>query len=100
MSSEDSAEHPGAQQLSEETSDKHALIRRRAHLLWESEGKLEGREEEYWHRAVELIDDEACAAYPPHSPEVTAPDCDVFVSTAGISQAGALAFGGVALYSF
>jgi hypothetical protein len=65
MSSEDSAEHPGAQQLSEETSEKDALIRRRAHLLWESEGKPEGREEEYWHRAVELIDDEACAAYPP-----------------------------------
>jgi hypothetical protein len=40
-------------------------IRQRAYSLWELEGRPEGRSEEYWHRARELIDDETRSAYPP-----------------------------------
>ena len=40
-------------------------VRHRAYLLWEAEGSAEGRDEEYWHRARELIQDEGQAAYPP-----------------------------------
>jgi hypothetical protein len=28
-------------------------IRERAYLLWEQEGRLEGRSDEYWHRALD-----------------------------------------------
>lgn len=45
--------------------DLEQLIRERAHQLWESDGRPEGRDEEYWHRARELINAEAQAAYPP-----------------------------------
>jgi hypothetical protein len=40
-------------------------IRERAYQLWESEGSPEGRADEYWHRAQELIEDETKSAYPP-----------------------------------
>ena len=57
----------------EEKSDSHAGgsqeteqdIRERAHKLWQAEGSPEGRLNEYWHRAQELIQDETKAAYPP-----------------------------------
>ena len=39
-------------------------IRHRAYLLWEAEGSPEGRQDEYWHRARELIEDESRSAYP------------------------------------
>jgi hypothetical protein len=39
--------------------------RERAHQLWVAEGKPEGRQDEYWHRAQELIDDESQSSYPP-----------------------------------
>jgi hypothetical protein len=40
-------------------------IRHRAYLLWEADGRAEGRDEDYWHRARELIEDEGESAYPP-----------------------------------
>jgi hypothetical protein len=40
-------------------------IRARAYGLWKAEGSPEGRAEEYWHRARELIEDEAQSGYPP-----------------------------------
>ncbi len=46
-------------------ADLTRRIRERAHLLWEAEGCPEGRDQEYWHRAEELIEDEAKSAYPP-----------------------------------
>jgi hypothetical protein len=49
----------------EPTSDRDARIRERAHQLWEAEGRQEGRADEYWHRAAELIESEGQAAYPP-----------------------------------
>jgi hypothetical protein len=33
------------------TEDREAKIRRRAHELWEEQGKPEGRETEFWHQA-------------------------------------------------
>jgi hypothetical protein len=40
-------------------------IRKRAYALWEAEGGAHGREDEYWHRARELIEDEEKSGYPP-----------------------------------
>lgn len=40
-------------------------IRDRAYQLWEAEGRQDGGVEAYWHRARELIEDEAKSAYPP-----------------------------------
>jgi hypothetical protein len=40
-------------------------IRQRAYELWEGAGRPEGREDEYWKRAEELIADEVQSAYPP-----------------------------------
>jgi hypothetical protein len=34
-------------------AERERLIRELAYQLWESEGRPEGREEEYWHRARE-----------------------------------------------
>jgi hypothetical protein len=45
--------------------DLEPRIRERASLLWEMEGRQEGREEEYWHRARERIEAETQSAYPP-----------------------------------
>jgi hypothetical protein len=45
--------------------DLEQAIRERAFLLWELEGRPEGREEEYWHRARERIEAETHSAYPP-----------------------------------
>jgi hypothetical protein len=53
------AEPADARQESED------IIRQRAYSLWELEGRPEGRADEYWHRARELIDDETSSAYPP-----------------------------------
>ena len=39
--------------------------RERAYKLWAAEGSPEGRLDEYWHRAQELIEDESKSAYPP-----------------------------------
>ena len=58
---ESAAPQPG--QNSVQTSE--ADIRHRAYLLWEAEGKPEGRDEEYWHRARELMQDEGQSSYPP-----------------------------------
>jgi hypothetical protein len=49
----------------EPAADIEHRIRQRAHLLWEAEGKQDGGVDAYWHRARELIEDEAKSAYPP-----------------------------------
>ena len=46
-------------------ADSERLIRERAYLLWEAEGRQDGGADEYWHRARELIEDESKVAYPP-----------------------------------
>lgn len=40
-------------------------IRTRAYLMWELEGKQDGRAQEYWLRAAERIAAEKQSAYPP-----------------------------------
>jgi hypothetical protein len=40
-------------------------VRERAHQLWQADGSPEGALDRYWHRAKELIEDEAQSAYPP-----------------------------------
>ncbi len=45
--------------------DFEQRIRERAYLMWEMEGRLNGREDEYWHRARERMEAETQAAYPP-----------------------------------
>lgn len=49
----------------EPAGDTEQRIRERAHQLWETEGRPEGGADAYWHRARELIEDEAKSAYPP-----------------------------------
>ncbi len=49
----------------EPAADTEQRIRQRAHQLWEAEGKQNGGVDAYWHRARELIEDEAKSAYPP-----------------------------------
>ncbi len=49
----------------ESTTNTEQRVRQRAHLLWEAEGKQDGGVDAYWHRARELIEDEAKSAYPP-----------------------------------
>jgi hypothetical protein len=45
--------------------DPHDLVRTRAYLLWVEEGRPEGRDVEHWHRAVELVANEAAEAHAP-----------------------------------
>jgi hypothetical protein len=37
----------------------------RAHALWEVEGKADGRLDEYWDRARDLMEAEGKSSYPP-----------------------------------
>lgn len=39
-------------------AEREERIRKRAYQLWEEDGGPEGRAEEYWHRARQLIDQE------------------------------------------
>jgi len=65
MTREKLSENATEQESADAQPDIERQIRARAHILWESEGKAEGRDEEYWLRAKELIEDEAKSAYPP-----------------------------------
>ncbi len=58
-----SDDHKGDQKAEVEGAEQE--VRERAHKLWKAEESQEGRVDEYWHRAQELIDDEAKSAYPP-----------------------------------
>ena len=46
-------------------ADLERYIRLRAYLLWEVEGRQDGRADEYWHRARERVQAETRSAYPP-----------------------------------
>ena len=46
-------------------ADFERYVRLRAYLLWEVEGRQDGRAEEYWHRARERVQAETRSAYPP-----------------------------------
>lgn len=51
--------------MSDTERELERRIRARAYLLWEAEGKQDGRADEYWHRARERIEAENQSAYPP-----------------------------------
>lgn len=42
-------------------AEREERIRQRAYQLWKEDGAPEGRSEEYWHRAQQLIDRETQA---------------------------------------
>ena len=42
-------------------AEREERIRERAYQLWEEDGAPDGRAEEYWHRARQLIDDDSKA---------------------------------------
>ena len=48
------------------SDNREQRIRERAHSLWETDGRPEGREQEYWLRAEKLID----AEDDPHAPDM------------------------------
>ena len=52
-------------QSHDNSEDLKQVTRERAYKLWAAEGSPEGRLDEYWHRAQELIEDESKSAYPP-----------------------------------
>jgi hypothetical protein len=43
-------------------AQKELRIREKAYQLWEADGSPQGKSDEYWHRAREIIEDEAKAA--------------------------------------
>ncbi|MBV9750394.1 MAG: DUF2934 domain-containing protein [Acetobacteraceae bacterium] len=49
----------------------HELVRARAHLLWEQEGRPEGKAEEHWRRAASLVESERDAGPAPANPAQT-----------------------------
>ena len=56
-------QHPGGRGGVSE-ADLKRYIRLRAYLLWEVEGRQDGRADEYWHRARERVQSETRSAYP------------------------------------
>ncbi len=49
------------------STDREEKIRQRAYELWERDGAQHGRDQDYWHEAVEQIDAEESAAKTPKS---------------------------------
>lgn len=43
-------------------AQKELRIREKAYQLWEADGSPQGKSEEYWHRAREMVEKEAKAA--------------------------------------
>ena len=62
---DDPSKSPPYEKHSEDPRQIEQRIRERAYRLWEVEGRPAGREDEYWNRAQELIQDELKSAYPP-----------------------------------
>jgi len=48
-----------------DAAERERVIRELAYQLWDSEGRPEGREEEYWRRAEARIEAETQTSYPP-----------------------------------
>jgi hypothetical protein len=56
----------GSGQIRDENSaENDKRIRDRAHEMWEADGRPEGRKEQYWLRATEVIEAESGSPYPP-----------------------------------
>jgi hypothetical protein len=63
--SDDTPKHAPNEEHDEDSRDLDQRIRERAHQLWVAEGSPAGREDQYWNRAQELMQDETQSAYPP-----------------------------------
>lgn len=58
-----------------EPEDREERIRKRAHQIWEREGKPHGRDPEHWQQATSEIDAEAAASgLEPKSAEPAQPE--------------------------
>jgi hypothetical protein len=60
-----SSEAPSEQRHGDIAAKDDGPTRERANQLWGAEGQPEGRQDEYWYRAQELMDDESQISYPP-----------------------------------
>ena len=58
------AEEVSEQKRGDVAIEDDRSTRERAHRLWDAEGRPEGRKDEYWHRAEELIHDEFAIVVP------------------------------------
>jgi hypothetical protein len=56
---------PSYDKMHEDPAHSEQRIRERAYHMWEAEGCPEGRADQYWNRAKELMEDETLSAYPP-----------------------------------
>jgi hypothetical protein len=65
MSNPTTPQSSDAPATSFELAEEKKHVRERAYQLWEFEGRPEGRLDEYWDRARELIQAETRSAYPP-----------------------------------
>jgi hypothetical protein len=54
--------------MSDSEQDMEIRIRERAYALWDQDGRLEGRADEYWEKARRLIE----AEDDPKAPDMTA----------------------------
>jgi hypothetical protein len=66
--------------------DRHDHVRERAHLIWEREGRPEGREAEHWAQAEREIDNEAAARREPERLHVTTADDPTKAAAKGAAQ--------------
>jgi hypothetical protein len=55
------------------SADPEQPIRERAYQLWQADGAPEGKADEYWHRALELIEREASNPRPNRKTTSTEP---------------------------
>lgn len=65
MTPDPSSETLNNQEPADASAEVERQIRDRAYQLWEREGRPEGRADDYWHRARELIEAETQSLYPP-----------------------------------
>lgn len=55
------------------SKDRDERIRKRAHEIWENEGKAEGNHERHWQQAASEIDGQTVAAAKPAKAKTAAP---------------------------
>ncbi|MBP1804634.1 DUF2934 domain-containing protein [Rubellimicrobium aerolatum] len=69
-------------------------VRERAHAIWESEGRPEGRHEEHWRRAVEEIDRDSAGPFADAAPAAGGPGVDGNGLSSSVQPGGTIPGGG------
>jgi len=59
----DESDHSASRDSVDQGSDER--VRVRAYLMWEADGKPDGKADLYWHRARERMEAETHSSYPP-----------------------------------